>query len=149
MTALLGISNIPDSQLDAVLSKFISENASVRNFSDVKLNDKKLIWAGLFAVVERNNSADLQEKALKSCKLLSRDKVGMNECIENRNVDLLIEKSGINRPQEESEPGVKFESKMVLSNLIHQSSTVQAYCTINGFLKNILTSITNHKVPLL
>ena len=89
MTALLGISNIPDSQLDAVLSKFISENASVRNFSDVKLNDKKLIWAGLFAVVERNNSADLQEKALKSCKLLSRDKVGMNECIENRNVDLL------------------------------------------------------------
>ena len=145
MTDLLGISDVPDNQLESVLSKFLLENATVRSFSDIKLSDRKLIWAGLFSIAENNSSSILQEKALKCCKLLSRDRVGINECIENKNVDLLIQKSEISRLQPDSEPGVRFESKMVLSNLIHQSSTVQAYCTVNGFLKDILTTITNNK----
>ncbi|XP_023340819.1 synembryn-A [Eurytemora carolleeae] len=145
MTDLLGISDVPDNQLESVLSKFLSENTTVRSFTDIKLSDRKLIWAGLFSIAENNSSSILQDKALKCCKLLSRDRVGINECIENKNVDLLIQKSGISRLQPDSEPGVRFESKMVLSNLIHQSSTVQAYCTVNGFLKDILTTITNHK----
>ena len=143
MSELVGLVGLETSLVDARLSKFISENEKQKSFSAMSRTDKKKIWSSLFEVIaQENSSVELAEKALVCCRILSRDGTDINECIENKDIDLLIAKSGI--PNVDSVKNF-FEAKKVLSNLIHQSSTVQAQCTKNGFLENVIKTIENHK----
>jgi len=143
MSELVGLVGLETSLVDARLNKFISENEKQKSFSAMSRTDKKKIWSSLFEVIaQENSSVELAEKALVCCRILSRDGTDINECIENKDIDLLIAKSGI--PNVDSVKNF-FEAKKVLSNLIHQSSTVQAQCTKNGFLENVIKTIENHK----
>ena len=138
MSELQNISLKPD--IEGELTKFIETNTGVTSFPDLSSSQRKQAWSSLFDLVQTNSSAVIQEKALISCRLLSRDKADINECIANDNIDLLIGKLSSSEI-----PAVRFEAKKVLSNLIHQSGTVRAYCTLNGFLAKALKIVENHK----
>merc|ERR1719228_3153917 len=60
-------------------------------------------------------------------------------------VSTLLRLSGMETPgtpvQDEK---VALEAAKVLSNLLHQSSVVQSYCSNNGFLSKILSKIQYH-----
>ena len=143
MSELCDILSRADIERD--LDEFIRNNSSVTSFPSLTNCKRKQAWGGLFAVVKSNPSVSIKEKALISCRLLSRDSTGINECIENTHVELLIETLMCS-----DNAGVGFEAKKVLSNLIHQSAIVRAYCTQNGFLEKVLNLVKNHKeTPLL
>jgi len=138
MSELCDILSRADIERD--LDEFIRNNSSVTSFPSLTNCKRKQAWGGLFAVVKSNPSVSIKEKALISCRLLSRDSTGINECIENTHVELLIETLMCS-----DNAGVGFEAKKVLSNLIHQSAIVRAYCTQNGFLEKVLNLVKNHK----
>lgn len=144
MKDLGGMGEKDEATVETILSKFLLDYASVTSFSEHSETEKKTAWAGLMETVERSPSPCLQEKALMCCRILSRDKTGLNDLVENRHVDLLLLRSGISGSTEPNH-GVRFEAKKVLSNLIHQSTTVQAYCTTNGFLEKIVKNIEANK----
>ena len=80
-------------QVEAVLSRFTEAHAEATAFPQLGPADRRAAWAALLALVGAAPSPTVELKALKSCRLLSRDKTGLNECVDNSHVDTLVERS--------------------------------------------------------
>ena len=140
---LLGIVNKSDAEILSVLQKFKENHLTTRNF-DVKLEEKKQIWAGLFSVIRQKDSS-VQFESLNCARILSRDKSGLNEAVTEEIVGDLMRLGNIDIDQGVSgDYKVSLESLKVLSNLLQQSSVVQSYCTRNGFLSKLIQKMSSY-----
>ena len=157
MVDLQGLETLGSDEAEQRLSRFIAENEKRMTFANITTAAKKKIWRSLLETVVSAAAAEpVGSKALAACRILSRDGTDIDDCIETADVDLLMALSGINDAAAAAagnEVGSttfdavarQFEGKKVLSNLIHKSSVVRAHSTRNGFVKNILGVIQNHK----
>jgi len=140
-----------------VLKKFNEDRSQAMRF-DLTLNQRRGVWAGMFHILTDTQKAQAHSEALVCCRLLSRDKSGLNEAVTEDMVTALMELSGLGSPAETDkvqegsfilqndvkDEKVSLEAAKVLSNLIHQSSVVQSFCSTNGFLARILAKIQLH-----
>ena len=157
MVDLQGLETLGSDEAEQRLSRFIAENEKRMTFANITTAAKKKIWRSLLETVFSAAAAEpVGSQALAACRILSRDGTDIDDCIETADVDLLMALSGINDAAAAAagnEVGSttfgavarQFEGKKVLSNLIHKSSVVRAHSTRNGFVKNILGVIQNHK----
>ena len=157
MVDLQGLETLGSDEAEQRLSRFIAENEKRMTFANITTAAKKKIWRSLLETVVSAAAAEpVGSKALAACRILSRDGTDIDDCIETADVDLLMALSGINDATAAiagnkvgsttfGAVARQFEGKKVLSNLIHKSSVVRAHSTRNGFVKNILGVIQNHK----
>jgi len=128
----------------AILNKFSADHCQATRF-DVSSVQRKDIWASLHATLVKSSSQQVKSAALDCCRLLSREKNGLNEAVTQEMVTTLLNLTGIeshnSAPADEK---VALDAAKVLSNLLHQSPVVQTYCTTNGFLSKLLSRIKNH-----
>lgn len=142
-----------------ILKKFNEDRSQAMRF-DLTLNQRRGVWAGMLNILTDTQKAQAHSEALVCCRLLSRDKSGLNEAVTEDMVTALMQLSGLGSPAQlvKDEEGketlsfhndakdekVSLEAAKVLSNLIHQSPVVQSYCSTNGFLSRILIKIQQH-----
>ena len=140
---LLGIVQKSDDEVLSVLQKFKENNQTTRNF-DVKLEEKKQIWADLFLVIRQKESS-VQFEGLNCARILSREKSGLNEAVTEDIISDLMKLGNIDVDQGVCDNyKVSVESLKVLSNLLQQSSVVQSYCTKNGFLSKLIQKMSSY-----
>jgi len=143
---LVGVEGRGVEEVMAVLAKFGEERGQAMRF-DLSLEQRRRVWAGLRALLADTSKAQAHSLALDCCRLLSREKAGLNEAVEEDMVTALLHLSGISTPsQPVADEKVALAAAKVLSNLLHQSSVVQSYCTTNGFLSQVLERVRSHAV---
>ena len=107
---LLGVSEKGESEALQVLSTFKNANALTKSF-DMKLEDKKSVWSDLFKVI-RAHGGKVRLEGLNCARILSRDRNGINEAIDESIVgDLMrygnIDTEEVNKDKEVAEEGLK------------------------------------------
>ena len=123
---LLGVSEKSESEALQVLSTFKNANALTRSF-DMKIEDKKTVWSDLFKVI-RAHGGKVRLEGLNCARILSRDRNGINEAIDESIVsDLMrygnIDTEEVNKDKEVAEEGLKVMAiKYRKSITIYQSS---------------------------
>jgi len=128
----------------AILTKFSADHCQATRF-DVSSVHRKNVWAGLHSLLAKSSLQQVKSGALDCCRLLSREKGGLNEAVSQEMVTTLLNLTGIESPTSPpADEKVALDAAKVLSNLLHQSPVVQTYCTTNGFLSKLLSRIKNH-----
>jgi hypothetical protein len=90
--------------------------------------------------------ADSHKAALSCCRLLSRDKTHLSECVTDEQVGQLMQLSGLTSPDGRLEdPAARLEAKKVLSNLVHQSTVLQTYAIQRGIVPAALRLVSEHR----
>ena len=107
---LLGVSDKAESEAMKVLSTFKNANAMTRSF-DMKIEEKKTVWSDLFKVI-RVHGGKVRLEGLNCARILSRDRNGINEAIDESIVsDLMrygnIDTEEVNMDKEVAEEGLK------------------------------------------
>ena len=107
---LLGVGEKAECEALQVLSTFKNANALTKSF-DMKLEDKKTVWSDLFKVI-RAHGDKVRLEGLNCARILSRDRNGINEAIDESIVgDLMrygnIDTEEVNKDKEVAEAGLK------------------------------------------
>jgi hypothetical protein len=145
---LVGVDRLPAEEASLRLGSFLSEKSQCTSFPQLKAADGKAAWQSLFSVLGQAAMADSHKAALSCCRLLSRDKAHLSECVTDEHVGQLMQLSGLastdGRPVEE-DPAARLEAKKVLSNLVHQSTVLQTYAIQRGIVPAVLRLVAEHR----
>ena len=77
---LLGVSDKSESEALKVLTDFKNANNATKSFS-LKLEDRKAVWSDLFKLI-RVHRGKVRLEGLNCARILSRDRTGINEAID-------------------------------------------------------------------
>ena len=114
---LLGVCDKAESEALGVLTSFKDNNAATKSF-DLKLEDRKSVWKDLFKLI-RVQGGKVRLEGLNCARILSRDRTGINEAIDEAIVsDLMrfgnIDTEEVNKDVEVTEEGLKVDSILVV-----------------------------------
>ncbi|XP_040571771.1 chaperone Ric-8 [Lepeophtheirus salmonis] len=119
--------------LGDLLPQFISQNESSKEFD---LEYKTQMWELMVQELSSTKVPSYHEEALKSLKILSRDKQNLNELIKEESIGVLL-KYGLELPYKESQ----IQALSCLNNLLLQNEKTSAICSNSAVLKSILHKI--------
>ena len=110
---LLGVSEKAESEALEVLSTFKNANALTKSF-DMRLEETKSVWADLFKLI-RAQEGKVRLEGLNCARILSRDRAGINEAIDESIVSDLMQYGNIsteevNKDVEVTEEGLKVKA---------------------------------------
>jgi hypothetical protein len=144
---LVGVDRLPAEEASLRLSSFLSEKSQCTSFPQLKAADGKAAWQSLFSVLGQAAMADSHKAALSCCRLLSRDKTHLSECVTDEQVGQLMQLSGLASPDGRpvEDPAARLEAKKVLSNLVHQSTVLQTYAIQRGIVPAVLRLVSEHR----
>jgi hypothetical protein len=143
---LVGVDRLPAEEASPRLSSFLSEKSQCTSFPLLKAANGKAAWQSLFSVLGQAAMADSHKAALSCCRLLSRDKAHLSECVTDEQVGQLMQLSGLASPDGRVEdPAARLEAKKVLSNLVHQSTVLQTYAIQRGIVPAVLRLVAEHR----
>jgi len=91
---LLGVEGKEEVEALAILNKFSADHCQATRF-DVSSVQRKDIWASLHATLVKSSSQQVKSAALDCCRLLSREKNGLNEAVTQEMVTTLLNLTGI------------------------------------------------------
>ena len=114
---LLRVCDKAESEALGVLTSFKDNNAATKSF-DLKLEDRKSVWADLFNLI-RVQGGKVRLEGLNCARILSRDRTGINEAIDEAIVsDLMrfgnLDTEEVNKDVEVTEEGLKVDSILVV-----------------------------------
>ena len=114
---LLRVCDKAESEALGVLTSFKDNNAATKSF-DLKLEDRKSVWADLFKLI-RVQGGKVRLEGLNCARILSRDRTGINEAIDEAIVsDLMrfgnIDTEEVNKDVEVTEEGLKVDSILMV-----------------------------------
>ena len=107
---LLGVNDKDESEAMAVLTTFRDDNAATKSF-DLKLEDRKSVWSDLFKLI-RVQGGKVRLEGLNCARILSRDRSGINEAIDEAIVsDIMrfgnLDTEEVSKDVEVTEEGLK------------------------------------------
>ena len=108
---LLGVSEKTESEALEVLSTFKNANALTKSF-DMKLEDIKSVWSDLFKLI-RAQEGKVRLEGLNCARILSRDRAGINEAIDELIVSDLMQNGNIGTEEVNKDVEVTEESLKV------------------------------------
>ena len=108
---LLGVSEKTESEALEVLSTFKNANALTKSF-DMKLEDIKSVWSDLFKLI-RAQEGKVRLEGLNCARILSRDRAGINEAIDESIVSDLMQYGNIGSEEVNKDVKVTEESLKV------------------------------------
>ena len=108
---LLGVSEKTESEALEVLSTFKNANALTKSF-DMKLEDIKSVWSDLFKLI-RAQEGKVRLEGLNCARILSRDRAGINEAIDESIVSDLMQNGNIGSEEVNKDVEVTEESLKV------------------------------------
>jgi len=94
---LLGVEGKEEKEALAILTKFSADHCQATRF-DASSAQRKNIWASLHIITGRPCPQQVKSAALDCCRLLSREKVGLNEAVTQEMVATLLNLTGIESP---------------------------------------------------
>jgi hypothetical protein len=144
---LVGVDRLPAEEASLRLSSFLSEKSQCTSFPQLKAADGKAAWQSLFSLLGQAAMADSHKAALSCCRILSRDKAHLSECVTVEQVGQLMQLSGLASPDGRpvEDPAARLEAKKVLSNLVHQSTVLQTYAIQRGIVPAALRLVSEHR----
>lgn len=138
---LVKLAGLGDTEAEQLMVAWQDSNGATAHW-ELSLQQRTEIWAGLASVLSRD-PASLQLACLHCCRLLSRDKTGLDDAVSSHMVETLQRLANI-QPGSAAPAAIELESLKVLSNLLHQSGVVRAACANTGFLSHILSKVKNY-----
>ncbi|XP_035221849.1 synembryn-A-like isoform X2 [Stegodyphus dumicola] len=142
-----------DKEAMEILLEFNKQNAQTFSFSDINLSCKKRLVTMLFKQV--SNYEKGRVICLASIRILSREKIHIEELFNNQAIGILVNLAGLIAEEEEIlnqctrvyDVKVMIESQKCLCNLIYNSSFVQKTCCNNGCIEGIMLRLRMYKDP--
>jgi len=138
---LVRLTGLGDVEAEQLLVAWQESNSATAQW-ELSLQKRTEIWTGLASLLTRD-AASLQLVCLNCCRLLSRDKTGLDDAVSSHMVETLQRLANI-QPGSAAPAAIELESLKVLSNLLHQSGVVRASCANTGFLSHILSKVKNY-----
>ena len=142
---LLGVQEKTTGEAKNILTVFNEKHAKSMNFPGLSRGkDRNRVWSDLFSVLKNDKFRDVRSDALVTARLLSRDKVGLDEAVTEDIVENLFDHADLPLETEDAvvvgrrDPAVVHQSQMVLSNLIRQSGVVQTVCARRQLVRRVL-----------
>ncbi|CRL08082.1 CLUMA_CG020947, isoform A [Clunio marinus] len=93
------------------------------------------LWNQLFNLLKNTETKLL---CLQAIRILSRDKMYLNETVKEEEFDLLLELASIGVGDQDFPPEVQVEALKILCNLVYQSCKCQEFCLKNSAVEGIL-----------
>jgi len=135
----------PTGEAKNILTVFNEKHAKSMNFPGLSRGKaRNRVWSDLFSVLKNEKFRDVRSDALVTARLLSRDKVGLDEAVTEDIVENLFDHADLPLETEDAvvvgrrDPAVVHQSQMVLSNLIRQSGVVQTVCARRQLVRRVL-----------
>ncbi|EFA12419.2 synembryn-A [Tribolium castaneum] len=136
------------------LQCFVEEASQVFEFPELnKNNQRKELWEALFTLAKTANSEITLMNCFIAIRILSREKMGLNELITDEWFKLMQKHSGLDDPQykfDASKLLLAIEVEKCLCNVIFNSPVAAGLCCKNGVLEQLTERIKNpqeNKIP--
>ncbi|XP_065225602.1 synembryn isoform X2 [Planococcus citri] len=136
--------------IKSVLVMFTEQNKESFTFDNLeKDNVLQRLWTIVFKHLKDKNSESIYELCLKTLRILSRDKVNLEKCINDQRIEDLLEHAALKGTNAEKvdkfkEHAIIVEALKCLCNMTFNSAKVQTICSTNGTLEGIIRRLRLH-----
>lgn len=137
------------------LKKFLLTHSQTFHFPHLSVGDRRRrLWQALFQKLNDPTFSKSYVPCLEAVRILSRDKVGLDEVLRKEMIDTMICLAGLVTDEEavsisnkQNDVKVIVEAQKCLCNLIFNSSAVQRMCCNNGCIEGIVVRLKTYKEP--
>ncbi|XP_059481211.1 synembryn-A isoform X2 [Neocloeon triangulifer] len=133
-----------------VLTEFFQKNSHRFTFDDIgSVEKRRSIWNLIIKYLRDSQDSSFSQGCLNSLLILSRDKDGLGDFIEEDCIDLLLNLAGLGESAAKSDSSydVALAALKCLSNLTFNSPVVQVYMSKGHCIGSILKRLKNIKDP--
>lgn len=141
--------------VSSLLREFNAKHSQSFQFPDFTSDSKQHFFEALFDRLNRKQSSQVYEVVLKSVRILSREKSGLEIISTESTIKTLLNHAGLITPSNEVNSGtiqdfvVIVEAQKCLCNIIFNNSTAQRICSTNCCIEGIIHRLKTYKDPTL